>query len=165
MALGDALAVCLMKKRDFQKKDFASFHPGGSLGKELFIKIDDIIQKDNLPIVSLNTPIKEAIITMSEGRAGTVIITDNDDKLIGILSDGDLRRALLNDNFSLENEVVSIATINPKTIDDKNILASDALEIIEKYKIQSLVVVNKENKIEGLLHIHTLVELGFVKSC
>jgi arabinose-5-phosphate isomerase len=102
---------------------------------------------------------------MSEGRAGTVIITDNDDKLIGILSDGDLRRALLNDNFSLENEVVSIATINPKTIDDKNILASDALEIIEKYKIQSLVVVNKENKIEGLLHIHTLVELGFVKSC
>jgi arabinose-5-phosphate isomerase len=160
MALGDALAVCLMKKRNFQKEDFASFHPGGSLGKKLFIKVSDIIQKENLPLIQKGTNLKDAILKMSEGRVGTVIIVDEKGKLSGILSDGDLRRALLDDSFTLECSADKVATLNPKTINDKNILASDALAIIEKYKIQSLVVVNKEQEVEGLLHIHTLVEMG-----
>ncbi|RXJ81478.1 SIS domain-containing protein [Arcobacter sp. F2176] len=159
MAMGDALAVCLMKKRNFQKSDFASFHPGGSLGKKLFIKVSDLIRTEELPIVSRGTLLKDAIIKMSEGRLGNVIITD-DDKVIGVLSDGDLRRALMNDNFSLECKVEEIATINPKVLNNKDLLASDALKIIEDYKIQLLVVVDDSNKLVGVLHIHDLIEAG-----
>lgn len=160
MALGDALAICLMKKRNFQKEDFASFHPGGSLGKKLFIKVDDLLRKENLPIVSRETLLKDAIIIMTEGRLGNVIITDENKKVIGLLSDGDLRRALLNNEFSMDAKVETIATLNPKTLNNKNLLASDALEIIENYKIQLLIVVNNENELEGVLHIHDLIEAG-----
>ncbi len=160
MAMGDALAVCLMKKRDFQKEDFASFHPGGSLGKKLFIKVDDLLKKDNLPIVSRETKLKDAIITMSEGRLGNVLIVDENGKLSSILSDGDLRRALMKENFSIDCLVEEISTKNPKTISDKNLLASDALKVIEDYKIQLLVVTNKEEKIVGVLHIHDLIQAG-----
>jgi len=159
MAMGDALAVCLMKKRNFQKSDFASFHPGGSLGKKLFIKVSDLIRREELPIVSRGTLLKDAIIKMSEGRLGNVIITD-DDKVIGVLSDGDLRRALMNDNFSLECKVEEIATMNPRVLNNKDLLASDALKIIEDYKIQLLVVVDDSNKLVGVLHIHDLIEAG-----
>ncbi|QEZ90140.1 KpsF/GutQ family sugar-phosphate isomerase [Aliarcobacter cibarius] len=160
MAMGDALAVCLMKKRNFKKEDFASFHPGGSLGKKLFIKVQDLLRKDNLPIVSRETKLKDAIITMSEGRLGSVIIIDKENRVIGILSDGDLRRALMKENFSLDCNVEEIATLNPRTFDDENLLASDALQIIENYKIQVLIITNKENKLVGILHIHDLIEAG-----
>ena len=159
MAMGDALAVCLMKKRDFKKEDFASFHPGGSLGKKLFVKVDDLLRKENLPIVSRETKLKDAIVVMSEGRLGNVIITDNN-KLIGLLSDGDLRRALMSDNFSLDCKVEDIATLNPKTLKNKNLLASDALSIIEDYKIQLLVVTDENDELVGVLHIHDLIEAG-----
>jgi arabinose-5-phosphate isomerase len=159
MAMGDAIAVCLMKKRDFKKSDFASFHPGGSLGKKLFIKVSDLIRTENLPVVSRETPLKDAIIKMSEGRLGNVIITDNE-KVVGLLSDGDLRRALMNDNFSLDCSVEEIATMNPKLLNDKDLLASDALKIVEDYKIQLLVVVDGYNKLIGVLHIHDLIEAG-----
>lgn len=159
MAMGDALAVCLMKKRDFKKEDFASFHPGGSLGKKLFVKVDDLLRKENLPIVSRETKLKDAIVVMSEGRLGNVIITDNN-KVIGLLSDGDLRRALMSDNFSLDCKVEDIATLNPKMLKNKNLLASDALSIIEDYKIQLLVVTNENDELVGVLHIHDLIEAG-----
>jgi arabinose-5-phosphate isomerase len=160
MAMGDALAVCLMKKRDFKKEDFASFHPGGSLGKKLFVKVDDLLRKENLPIVSRETILKDAIVTMSEGRLGNVIILDNDGKISSVLSDGDLRRALMNPGFSLECNVEDISTKNPKRINDKNLLASDALKIIEDYKIQLLIVTDNEDKLVGVLHIHDLIEAG-----
>lgn len=160
MAMGDVLAVCLMKKRNFQKEDFASFHPGGSLGKKLFIKVDDLLRRDNLPIVSRETKLKDAIVTMSEGRLGNVIITKENGEISSVLSDGDLRRALMNPNFSIECEVDSIATKNPKMINDKNLLASDALKIIEDYKIQLLVVIDENSKLVGVLHIHDLIEAG-----
>ncbi len=159
MAMGDALAVCLMKKRDFKKEDFASFHPGGSLGKKLFVKVDDLLRKENLPIVSRETKLKDAIVVMSEGRLGNVIITDNN-KVIGLLSDGDLRRALMNDSFSLDCNVEDIATLNPRTLKNKNLLASDALSIIEDYKIQLLVVTQENDELVGVLHIHDLIEAG-----
>lgn len=159
MAMGDALAVCLMKKRDFKKEDFASFHPGGSLGKKLFVKVDDLLRKENLPIVSRETKLKDAIVVMSEGRLGNVIITDNN-KVIGLLSDGDLRRALMNDSFSLDCNVENIATLNPRTLKNKNLLASDALSIIEDYKIQLLVVTQENDELVGVLHIHDLIEAG-----
>lgn len=160
MAMGDALAVCLMKKRDFRKEDFASFHPGGSLGKKLFVKVDDLLKKDNLPTVSRETKLKDAIIVMSEGRLGNVIIIDENRTVFGVLSDGDLRRALMHENFSINCNVEDIATLNPKTLKNKDLLASDALQIIENYKIQLLIVTDENNKLIGLLHIHDLIEAG-----
>jgi arabinose-5-phosphate isomerase len=160
MALGDALAVCLMKHKDFQKEDFASFHPGGSLGKKLFIKVDDLLRKTNLPLVSRETTLEDAIVKMSEGRLGNVVILDDDHKVIGLLSDGDLRRALMKKDFSLDMKAIDVCTKNPKTIADKYLLASDALTVIEDYKIQLLIVTDNNNKLIGLLHIHDLIEAG-----
>ncbi len=160
MAMGDALAVCLMKRRDFKKEDFASFHPGGSLGKKLFVKVNDLLRKDNLPIVSRETILKDAIITMSEGRLGSVIIVDKDEKVVGLLSDGDLRRALMKSDFSIDCTVETIATMNPRTFENENLLASDALQIIENYKIQQLIITDKNKKLLGVLHIHDLLEAG-----
>lgn len=160
MAMGDALAVCLMKRRDFKKEDFASFHPGGSLGKKLFVKVNDLLRKDNLPIVSRETILKDAIITMSEGRLGSVIIVDKDEKVVGLLSDGDLRRALMKSDFSIDCTVETIATMNPRTFENDNLLASDALQIIENYKIQQLIITDKNKKLLGVLHIHDLLEAG-----
>ena len=160
MAMGDALAVCLMKKRDFKKEDFASFHPGGSLGKQLFVKVDDLLRKEKLPIVSRETKLKDAILVMSEGRLGSVIIIDENQKVIALLSDGDLRRALMNDDFSMDCAVEDIATLNPRTLKNKELLASDALQVIEDYKIQLLIVTDESDKLVGVLHIHDLIEAG-----
>ncbi len=160
LALGDALAVCLMRARDFKKSDFASFHPGGALGKKLFVKVSNLMQTKNIPVVSKDTKVKEAIIKISEGRLGTVLVTDESDKLIALVSDGDIRRALLRDDFSLEANVLEYATLNPMTLDDEEMLASDALVLIEEKKIQLLVITDKNKKIKGVLHIHTLIEKG-----
>lgn len=160
LALGDALAVCLMKARDFKKEDFASFHPGGSLGRQLFVKVKDVMRTESLPVINMKTPLKEAIVSISEGRIGTVLLVDDNSKFTGLISDGDIRRALLNKAFSLEQPASTYATMQPKTIDDAGMLASDALVLIEKYKIQLLVVVDKEKNILGALHLHDLVEKG-----
>ena len=160
LGVGDALAVCLMRKRDFKKSDFASFHPGGSLGKQLFIKVSDLMRTKDLPIVSEDTLLKEAMIAMSEGRLGNVLITNKDSELVGLLSDGDLRRALLRDDFSTNNRAFRYACRDPKIIKDATMLASDALRIVEEYKIQLLVITNESGVVEGVLHIHDLVEAG-----
>lgn len=160
LALGDALAVCLMKKKNFQKEDFASFHPGGSLGKRLFIKVKDLMLTQSLPIVYETTKLKDAIITMSEGRLGNVLITDKNNKLLAILSDGDLRRALMRDDFTMDATAYEYATKNPKKLDDETLLASDALAFIEQHKIQLLAITDKVGTLRGVLHIHHLVEAG-----
>ncbi len=159
MALGDALAVCMMEKRGFRKEDFASFHPGGSLGKMLFVKIKDLMRTKNLPVVTPDTPLKDTIVVMSEGRLGNVLIADNG-KLTGVLSDGDLRRALMKEDFSLDAKASAYATHNPKYITDENMLASDALKIIEENKLQHLVITDEAHHIKGILHIHDLIEAG-----
>ncbi|MDQ1263978.1 MAG: arabinose-5-phosphate isomerase [Campylobacterota bacterium] len=160
LALGDALAVCLMRAKNFKKSDFASFHPGGALGKKLFVKVSDLMRTSELPIVKADTKVKDAIIKISEGRIGTVLIADEQNRLLALMSDGDIRRALMQEGFSLEHGVMEYATKNPKVIDDENILASEALAIIEDMKIQLLVVTDKDRKVKGVLHIHTLVEKG-----
>jgi len=160
LALGDALAVCLMKARDFKKSDFASFHPGGALGKQLFVKVSNLMQTKNIPVVHKDTKVKDAIIKISEGRLGTVLVTDENDKLVALVSDGDIRRALLQKDFSLEDNLLKYATMNPMTLDNENMLASDALVLIEEKKIQLLVVTDKNKNIKGVLHIHTLIEKG-----
>ncbi len=157
LAMGDALAVCLMKKRNFTKEEFASFHPGGSLGKRLFIKVKDLMKRE-FPIASENDSLKEAIIKMSEGKLGHVLFADGN-KVKAILSDGDLRRAMMSEDFDLEKKAIDFATHNPKTIKE-DMLASDALKFMEDNKIQLLPVVNDKNEIVGVLHIHHLVEAG-----
>ena len=160
LALGDALAVCLMRARNFQKSDFASFHPGGALGKQLFVKVSNLMQTENIPVVSQDTKVKDAIMSISEGRLGTVLVTDSEDKLVALVSDGDIRRALLEEDFSLEENVLKYATINPMTCENEDLLASEALVLIEEKKIQLLVITDKEKRIKGVLHIHTLIEKG-----
>ncbi|MGP1533307.1 MAG: KpsF/GutQ family sugar-phosphate isomerase [Campylobacter sp.] len=159
LALGDALAVCLMEKRGFKKEDFANFHPGGSLGKRLFLKVKDVMRSENLPIVRWNASLKQAIDTMTHGKLGTVLIVDKDGVLDAILSDGDLRRALMREDFDLNDAAIKYATLKPKELNDKEMLAIDALALIEHYKIQLLAVV--ENGVPvGVLHIHDLANLG-----
>ncbi|MBN2767826.1 MAG: KpsF/GutQ family sugar-phosphate isomerase [Campylobacterales bacterium] len=160
MALGDALAVALMHKRDFKQEDFASFHPGGSLGKKLFIKVKDIMRKENLPIIDEKTSLKHAIIMMNEGKLGNVLIVDDEKKLKAILSDGDLRRALAQEGFDLSLSALEYATKNPYRLTDIQTLASKALEEIESKKIQLLPITDKDEKIVGVLHIHDLVNAG-----
>ena len=159
LALGDALAVCLMEKRGFKKEEFANFHPGGSLGKRLFLKVKDVMRSENLPIVRWNASLKQAIDTMTHGKLGTVLIVDKDGVLDAILSDGDLRRALMREDFDLNDAAIKYATLKPKELNDKEMLAIDALALIERYKIQLLAVV--ENGVPvGVLHIHDLANLG-----
>ena len=157
LAMGDALAVCLMKKRNFTKEDFASFHPGGSLGKKLFVKVKDLMKKE-FPVADKNDNLKEAIIKMTEGKLGHILFTENN-KIKAILSDGDLRRAMMSEDFDLNKKAIDFATQNPKTINE-NILASDALKFMEDNKIQLLPVVNNKDEVVGVLHIHHLVEAG-----
>ena len=160
LALGDALAVCLMKARDFRKEDFASFHPGGSLGRRLFVKVSDIMRKEALPVVSDETPLKSAIVTMSEGRLGAVLLTDGEGKLSGLLTDGDLRRALMQPDFNINAVAKRYATPHPRTIGESGMLASDALVLMETNKIQLLIVTDDAHHICGVLHLHDLVEKG-----
>ncbi|RUM68206.1 MAG: KpsF/GutQ family sugar-phosphate isomerase [Sulfurovum sp.] len=160
MALGDALAIALMEKRGFKEQDFASFHPGGSLGKKLFVKIKDLMRTSNLPIIHKDTTLREAIVLMSEGKLGTVLIVDDKEKLIAILSDGDLRRALMQKDFSLEEIALNYASKNPTCYTNTELLASEALKIIENERIQLLPVTDQAGKILGVLHIHDLVNAG-----
>ena len=159
LALGDALAICLMRQRRFGKEDFANFHPGGSLGKRLFVKVKDVMQSKNLPVASRNASLKQAIDVMTHGKLGTVLLVNEKDALEAILSDGDLRRALMREDFDINDGALKYATKNPKMLDDKNMLAIDALNLIEQFKIQVLPVV--ENGVPaGILHIHDLTSLG-----
>ncbi len=160
LALGDALAICLMKARNFAKEDFAAFHPGGALGRRLFVKVKDIMRQEKLPIIAQNSPMKEAIVTIGEGRLGTVFLVDDTGALVGILSDGDVRRALMHETFSLEAPALKYATKKPITVTDEEMLASDVLVLIERKKIQILAVTDDAGQVKGVVHLHDLVEKG-----
>ncbi len=161
MALGDALAAVLMQKRGFRKEDFASFHPGGSLGKRLFVKVKDLMRSEGLPIVESATPFKEALVAMSRGRLGHLLFADERGKLLAILSDGDLRRALLSENFDADRPAIEYATHEPKRISlEEELLAVDALRIMEKMQIQLMPIVDAKDRPVGVVHLHDLVEAG-----
>lgn len=159
LALGDVLAVCLMHYRNFSQERFASFHPGGSLGKRLFVKVKDVMQTTNLPIIDTHTSLKECIVVMSEARLGNALIVENG-KLTAVLSDGDLRRALMQKDFDMQSCALLYATKNPKTCNDPDMLAFEALKMIEENKIQILIITNKQNVIQGVIHLHTLISAG-----
>jgi len=160
LALGDALAVCLMNKREFKKDDFASFHPGGSLGKQLYVRVQDLMRKDDLPIGSDECSMRLALVKITKGRLGNLLLVDEFGRLTAMVSDGDVRRALMDEDFSLDDKAVKYSNKEPKVISDVSMLASEALSIIETYKIQMLAVVDTSRRVIGVLHIHDLVEAG-----
>ncbi|WP_457607376.1 KpsF/GutQ family sugar-phosphate isomerase [Nitratifractor sp.] len=159
MALGDALAVALMNKRGFREEDFASFHPGGSLGKRLFVKVADLMRTEGLPAVSSKTSLQEAIVVLSEGKLGNVLVLE-EGRLTAVMSDGDLRRALMKEDFDMKRPVIDYATRNPRAIDDEEMLAVEALRLIEEAKIQMLPILDAERRVRGVIHLHDLVSAG-----
>ncbi|MCQ2673092.1 KpsF/GutQ family sugar-phosphate isomerase [Helicobacter pylori] len=159
LALGDVLMACLMRAKNFSQEDFASFHPGGLLGRKLFVKVKDLLQTTNLPLILPSTSFKDALIEMSEKRLGSAILVNEANELVGVLSDGDVRRALLK-GVSLESEVRHFATLKPKSFKNLDALLLEALEFLERHKIQLLVCVDDCNKVLGVLHLHQLLELG-----
>ncbi|OOP80225.1 hypothetical protein BB426_06965 [Helicobacter pylori] len=159
LALGDVLMACLMRAKNFSQEDFASFHPGGLLGKKLFVKVKDLLQTTNLPLILPSTSFKDALIEMSEKRLGSAILVNEANELVGVLSDGDVRRALLK-GVSLKSEVRHFATLKPKSFKNLDALLLEALEFLERHKIQLLVCVDDCNKVLGVLHLHQLLELG-----
>lgn len=159
VVLGDALAIALLEKRGFTKEDFAAVHPGGILGRKLLLKVKDIMVKGkDIPIVTLNTGLKDVIYMISSKRLGCAVVKGGE-KIVGIITDGDIRRLLQRDFEMNKIKAKDIMCKNPKKIDE-NMLAKNALEIMEKNKITQLIICNKKGKLTGIIHIHTLVELG-----
>jgi len=160
LVLGDALAVSLLKKRNFTAKDFAFLHPGGSLGKRLSLKIKEVmITGDRIPKVIKNTSIKDVIFEITSKRLGTTCVLDEDEKLAGIITDGDLRR-LLEKTLNISGLYAKdVMTSNPKVLQE-DYLASFALQQMENFKITSLVITNDMNEPVGIIHLHDLINLG-----
>ena len=155
LVMGDALAVTLMKLRDFKEENFAKFHPGGSLGRRLLTTVGDVMKKKNLPIISSQATIKEVIQKISEGKLGLVVIIDNN-KIIGIITDGDIRRAMESrekDFFNLKAE--DLMSNHPKLIYETDKLIS-ASNIMSQHKINSLLVVNESNDLVGVVQVYDL---------
>ena len=163
LAMGDALAITLLNKKGFTHEDFAFFHPGGSLGRRLILTVEDLMHKgDVIPSVNIDTLMKEAIMEISSKRLGITSVIDNNGKLIGVITDGDLRRGLERwgaDFFSLK--AGDVMTHRPKTI-RKNMLAAKAVALMEKYSITVLVVADDEDNVEGIIHLHDLLKAGIV---
>jgi arabinose-5-phosphate isomerase len=163
MAMGDALAIALLLKRGFKEEDFAFFHPRGSIGKKLFIKVKDLMHiGDSLPAVTLDTPMSRAVIEMSSKRLGLTVVLDNKGKIAGIVTDGDVRRGLEKWGGRLfELTAGEVMTKKPKTVSEEE-LAAKALSIMQSYSITALVVSNKNRKPIGIIHLHDILRQGIV---
>ncbi|MCB0489374.1 MAG: KpsF/GutQ family sugar-phosphate isomerase [Cyclobacteriaceae bacterium] len=160
LAMGDALAVCLLELRNFSSEDFAQFHPGGALGKQLYLRVDDIMASRELPVVDLKTPLKDVIIEISSKRLGAAAVTTPEMELLGIITDGDLRR-MLQKGIQIETaKAEDVFSKNPKTVESGE-LAVKALQIMQQNSITQLVVV-KESKVLGFVHLHDLLKEGIV---
>ena len=163
IAMGDALAVALLLKRGFKEEDFAFFHPRGSIGKKLFIKVKDLMHiGDSLPVVPLDTPMSKALIEMSSKRLGLTVVLDNKGRIAGIVTDGDVRRGLEKWGGRLfELTAGEVMTRNPKTISEEE-LAAKALSIMENLSITALVVPDTDGKPIGIIHLHDILRQGIV---
>ncbi|MDQ5985743.1 MAG: Arabinose 5-phosphate isomerase KdsD [Syntrophus sp. SKADARSKE-3] len=160
LAMGDALAVALIEKRDFREKDFHKFHPGGNLGLRLLAKVRDImIHGDQMPKVLSGTPVSLAIEKMDELNKGFVLITDGKGALKGILTDGDLRRLIRGGRLMLDQAIDLFMTKNPKSIDENTSLAA-TIEAMQKDEITTFVVINGQKKLKGYIHLHDILGRG-----
>jgi arabinose-5-phosphate isomerase len=158
LVMGDALAVCLMELKGFTGADFARFHPGGLLGKKLYLRVMDLYLQNQQPAVRPETPLRETIVSISGSRLGMTVVVNGNGEMLGVITDGDLRR-MLEKNTSLEGIVASdIMTVNPKTI-QPDALAVEALDVLRKFDITQLVVANQKQYL-GVLHLHDLIREG-----
>jgi len=160
LVIGDALAVCLLEYRGFSSEDFAKYHPGGALGKKLYMRVSDLYVNNEKPQVSVNENIKNVIVEISSKRLGAAVVTDDSGNISGIITDGDIRR-MLQKYDSFENLKASdIMSKNPKTIEEEE-LAINAFHLMEKNNITQLIVHNK-NKYVGMVHLHDILKEGIV---
>ncbi|GGW78914.1 KpsF/GutQ family sugar-phosphate isomerase [Salegentibacter mishustinae] len=159
MVIGDALAICLLKLKGFSRKDFAKYHPGGSLGKKLYLRVSDITAQNMKPQVAPETSVTDAIIEISEKMLGVAAVIEND-KIIGIITDGDIRRMLKNNTEFKDLTARDIMSPAPKTI-DQDALAVDALEMLEENKISQLLALENQTY-SGVVHIHNLIREGIL---
>ncbi|WP_121966109.1 SIS domain-containing protein [Myroides sp. N17-2] len=159
LVLGDALAACLIQLRQFTAEDFAMYHPGGALGKKLLLLVRNILKSENKPSVSPESSIQDVIVEISEKRLGVTAVVEND-KLIGIITDGDLRRMLQKSNSLNDYKAKDIMSINPKHI-DSNEHVSKALSILEDNSITQLLV-TEDDKYVGVIHLHDILKEGIV---
>jgi len=157
LALGDALAICVLDLREFTAKDFANSHPGGNLGKNTLTKIKDIMRiGQNIPSINIKASLKDAIEEMSNKKVGFTSILDDKNKLVGILTDGDLRRAVLNKK-NINSSIKDCMTKNPITLNGSE-MAIEAVNIMEKFKVNCFLITDKDEKVIGMLNLNDLFE-------
>jgi arabinose-5-phosphate isomerase len=158
LVMGDALAVCLLELNKFSSKDFAKYHPGGALGKRLYLRVSDLIKNNQIPKVEENDTITTVIVEISEKRLGVTAVL-NDTKIVGIITDGDIRR-MLNKSTNINNLTAKdIMGLNPKTIHE-NAMAIEALDALESNSITQILVINDANNYVGVVHLHDLIKEG-----
>jgi len=160
LAMGDAIAVCLIELKGFTSDDFAKFHPGGMLGKKLYLRVSDIYQRNEKPAVSLHHSLKQIIIEITKKRLGATAVVDDAQTLQGIITDGDLRRMLEKNNVSENIQAQNIMSHHPKTISPDE-LAVNALDTMRRHEISQIVVV-ENGKYLGMIHLHDLLKEGFI---
>ena len=159
LVLGDALAVCLMELRNFKSEDFAIYHPGGALGKKLLLRVRDMLDTTHKPMVTADASIKKVIMEISEKRLGVTAVIENN-QVIGIITDGDIRRMLNNRDTFSDLSARDIMTKNPKHI-SSSLLVSEALDVLENNAITQLVVID-DKEYKGILHLHDILKEGIV---
>lgn len=160
MVMGDALAVALMEQRGFTSADFAKFHPGGSLGKKLYLRVADLYIQNEKPAVHLHTPLRDVIVEISQKRLGITAVLDGQGGLAGVITDGDLRRMLQRTNALDAVTAAEIMTAQPKSI-DAGALAIDAMELMRNHNITQLPVL-QNNQYAGVIHLHDLIKEGLI---
>ncbi len=159
MVMGDALAVCLMELNEFTGKDFARYHPGGNLGKRLYLKVDDVYKLNEKPSVFAEATLKDVIIEISKGRLGATAVVDNNGKVTGIVTDGDVRRMLERTSDVNNIKATDITTHNPKTIQPE-LLAVQAFEMLKQFDINQLIIADSNGIYLGIIHLHDLIREG-----
>lgn len=160
MVMGDALAICLMEMKGFGTADFAKFHPGGILGKKLYLRVTDLSSQNERPAVLRNATISQVIVEMTQKRLGTTAVIENDNSIAGIITDGDLRRMLEKATDYAHLQAKDIMSENPATV-DVDVLAADALETMKAKNISQLIV-TENNRYKGIIHLHDLVREGIL---
>lgn len=158
LVIGDALAVCLLNLKGFTSKDFAKYHPGGALGKRLYLRVSDLVENNQVPKVNETDSIAKVLLEISEKRLGVTAVMNND-KLVGIITDGDIRRMLSNTTEIALFQAIDIMGKNPKTISN-DAMAIDALNIMENNSITQMLVVDNKNNYVGVVHLHDLIKEG-----
>jgi arabinose-5-phosphate isomerase len=160
LVMGDAIAICLMEQKGFNVEDFAKLHPGGTLGKKLYLRVADLYTENGRPEVTADQPVREVIMEMTRTRLGVTAVTGTNGKLIGIITDGDIRRMLQKSDSISHVLARDIMTQNPKTIRPAE-MAINALDVMRKAEITQLVVAENDDYL-GVLHLHDLVKEGLI---